>query len=182
MKKEKKEKKVVMLLLIGVIFMTVGFAGYSGVLDITGTVNVKSNKWSIGYDLESYEEATGSAIATEKNITESEYDFTTSLSKPGDFYEATLDIKNEGTFAAKITEITQSTLTAAQQKYLKYTVVYDGVEYNTTTDGLALELAAGATKTLKVRVDYVQPENSTDLPSTDTTVTVTGSLKYELAE
>lgn len=182
MRKEKKEKKMVLLLLIGVIFMTVGFAAYSGILNIEGTVNVKSNKWSIGYIADTYKETSGSVSATAKNITASEYDFTTSLSKPGDFYEATLDIKNEGTFSAKITEITKSTLTETQQKYLEYTVTYDGTEYNETTSGLSLELAAGATKTLKIRVDYVQPENSADLPSTDTTVTVTGSLKYEIAE
>lgn len=182
MKKKQKEKKIVLILLAGVMLMSIGFAAYSEILNVEGTVNIGSNKWSIGYVDTTYKETSGSVAATSKTITEKGYTFATTLSKPGDFYEATLDVKNGGTFAAKVTEITMSTLTEAQQKYLKYTVIYDGNEYTETTSGLALDLAAGATKTLKVRVDYVQPENSADLPSDDTEITVTGSLKYEIAE
>ena len=75
-----------------------------------------------------------------------------------------------------------SSLTEAQQKYLKYTVTYDETTYTQTTDNLQLQLAASGTKALKVRVEYLQPDNSTDLPSTDTSVTISGSLEYGMAE
>lgn len=182
MKKQKKDKGIIVLLLIGAIFMTVGFATYAGKLNINGTVGVKTSKWSISYDKNSYSETTGSVEAAEKSITETDYTFKTTLSKPGDFYEATVNVKNEGTFNAKLTKITMSSLTEAQQKYLKYTVTYDETTYTQTTDNLQLQLAASGTKALKVRVEYLQPDNSTDLPSTDTSVTISGSLEYGMAE
>lgn len=180
MKRERKEKRIILFLLMGVILMTVGFATYSGFLNIDGTVNVKSSKWSVGYVLNSYSETTGSASATNKSVTVDTYTFETTLSKPGDFYEATVNVENAGTLAAKVTGIEMSTLTEAQQKYLTYTVKYDNQTYSATNNSLNLALAAGATKPLVVRVDYVQPTNSSDLPQEDVEVKVTGKITYSI--
>ena len=75
-----------------------------------------------------------------------------------------------------------STLTAAQQKYLTYTVTYDGTAYTASNTSLSSSLpctSGSNTKVVKVRVDYVQPETSTDLPSEAVNVTLTASLDYE---
>ena len=188
MKKERKEKRIILFLLIGVILMTVGFATYAGYLDIDGTVTVKSSKWSIGFDTASYQETTGSVAATSKTVTSDKYTFAVELSKPGDFYEATVDVKNAGTFAAKVTalemdaKINSQALTEANKKYFTYTVKYDGNTYTSTDAALQSALAAGATKPLVIRVDYVQPADSADLPQEDVTVKVTGKLTYSIAE
>ena len=60
MKSQRKEKRIILFLLIAVILMTVGFATYAGFLNIDGTVTVKSNKWSVGFNTGSYTESTGS--------------------------------------------------------------------------------------------------------------------------
>jgi len=182
MKNNRKEKGVIVLLVIIAILMTIGFANFAENLNVNGTVTVKSTKWSVHYDNASYKEATGSVAASEKSLTDTDYTFTATLTKPGDVYEATVDIVNDGSFAANLTGITMSTLTEAQQKYLTYTVTYDGKEYNATTSGLTYALNTGDTKTVKVKVAYIQPENSTDLPTTDTTVTISGSFNYDMAE
>ena len=91
-KKEKKDKGIIVLLLIGAIFMTVGFATYTGSLKINGTVNVKTSKWTIEYNKESYKEISGSVAATSKTISATDYTFTTTLSKPGDYYEAEISV------------------------------------------------------------------------------------------
>ena len=181
-KNNRKDKGVVILLIVIAILMTVGFANYAETLNVEGTVTVKTTKWSVHYDTASYKEATGSVAASEKTLTTTDYEFTTTLSKPGEVYEATVNIVNDGSFAAKLTGITMSSLTAEQQKYLTYTVTYDGKDYTASATGLSFALAAGETKTVKVKVAYVQPENSADLPTVDTDVTITGSFAYEIAE
>ena len=52
-------------------------------------------------------------------------------------------------------------------------------EYTATNNNLSLPLAAEASKPVKVRVEYLQPESSSDLPSQDQTITLTASLYYE---
>lgn len=180
MKKERKEKRIILFLLIGVVLMTVGFATYSGWLNIDGTVNVKSSKWSIGYVLDSYKETTGSVAATSKSVTADTYTFATTLSKPGEFYEATVNVENAGTFDAKVTGIEMSALSEAQAKYLTYTVTYDGNTYSATDSALNSALSAGDTKPLVVRVTYVQPDDSADLPQSDVEIEVTGKLTYAI--
>jgi len=177
-KTNKKAKGIVLLLILAVALMTIGFAAYSQNLTINaGTVNVSKSSWDIRYVTTSLAEA--GVTATTKSLTDTNFSFTVTLAKPGDYYEATFDAKNFGTIDAKLDQIEMSTLTAAQQKYLSYTVTYDGTAYTeTTTTGLNIALDANASKTVKVRVEYLQPENSADLPSTDQEVTVSGTLKY----
>lgn len=188
MKSQRKEKRIILFLLIAVILMTVGFATYAGFLNIDGTVTVKSNKWSVGFNTGSYTETSGSVAATSKTVTSENYTFAVQLSKPGDFYEATVNVENSGTFAAKVTalemdaKINGQALTDANKKYFTYTVKYDGNTYTSTDAALQSALAAGATKPLVIRVDYVQPADSADLPQEDVTVKVTGKLTYSIAE
>ena len=65
---------------------------------------------------------------------------------------------------------------------MRYSVKVNGTEYLTTTSGLSVDLNAGQTNNTHpviVRVEYLTPANSSDLPATDQTVTVTGTLHYE---
>ena len=63
------------------------------------------------------------------------------------------------------------------------TIAYnDGTPYTATTTGLNIELKAGATKNAVVRVEYLQPDSSSDLPQQAVTVEVSGSLKYDQVE
>ena len=72
-----------------------------------------------------------------------------------------------------------STLTTEQAKYLSYTVKVNGTTYTETTDNLDVALAAGGTHPVIVRVEYSQPQDASDLPQEDQTITVTGNLDYE---
>ena len=186
--KKKKERGVLLLLVVAVLIMTVGFALYATTLTITGTVNVKGSPWNVHYDT-SYgtngiTTTSGSVAATSAVIgtNDTDFAFTVTLEKPGDFYEATIQVINEGSMPAILKSITLSGVPAANQAYLSYTVTYDGTPYTATTTGLTDTLSATAgsnTKLVKVRVEYLTPANQTDLPSTDVTVNVTGSLLYE---
>jgi len=173
---------VIVLLSFTILFMTVGFAVFASTLNINGTVKVSPSKWSIHYVTNSYAESTGSVAATSKTIGNTDATYSVTLAKPGDFYEFTINVINDGTFDAVLKGLTMSTLTAAQQKYLTYTVTYDGTDYTASASNLSLSLpctSGSNTKPVKVRVEYIQPEQSTDLPSEEVTVTLTASLDYE---
>ena len=185
-KKKNTQIIVIAVLSFALLFMSAGFAAFATTLNINGTATVKTNKWSVHYVTTSYAETANSKAASAHNVTDTDFTFTVTLTKPKDFYEATVNVINDGTFNANLTSITMSTLTAAQQKYLTYKVYYDGHEFTANQTGLSYSLpfADGSnTKPVKVRLDYVQPENSADLPQEqDDTVTLTASLGFAQAE
>lgn len=175
---------VIAVLSFAILFMSVGFATYASTLNINGTATVRANKWSVHYVDSSYAEQTGSKVATSHSLTNTDFTFAVTLEKPGDFYEATVNVINDGTFDAVLKSLTMSTLNEAQAKYLTYTVTYDGTAYTSSQASLSnsLPFTTGSnTKTVKVRVEYVQPETSTDLPEENVDVTLTASLGYEQA-
>lgn len=183
-----EKQKNTQLLIIGVLsvtimLMTIGFAAYASTLTINGNVTVNPAQWSVHYVTNSYAETTGSVAASAHTLTNTAATYTVTLEKPGDFYEFTANVINDGTFDANLKAITLSTLTTAQQKYLTYVVTYNGTDYtatNSSISGVTLPHNSGSnTHPVKVRVTYVQPENSTDLPSEAVTLTLTAALDYE---
>ena len=182
-KRKNGQIAVIAVLAIAIVFMSVGFAVYASTLSINGTATVKANKWSVHFNDTTYAETAGSVAATTHSINNTTATYTVTLSKPGDFYEFSVNVVNDGSFNAVLKALTMSTLTTAQAKYLTYTVTYDGTAYTESQSGLSLSLPSTAgsnTKVVKVRVAYVQPESSTDLPTeSDATVTLTASLDYE---
>lgn len=180
-KKKKKELSIVLLLLVAVVIMTVGFANYTQRLNITGNVTVKGKPWDVRYVANSINETTGTGAvsATSASVNNTDFSFTVTLQKPGDFYEATIKPHNYGTIGAELTTVTMSTLNSQQQNYLEYTVTVNDAPYTqTTTLQTPLALAAGAEHTVKVKVLYKQPNDASLLPAEDVNVTVTGSLDY----
>ena len=171
---------VIMLLAVAIVAMSVGFAVFSANINLNGTAHVSSSSWRVELDEGSYEETVGSVSPTSTptiNATSMTYDVT--LAKPTDFYEFTIDVKNLGTFDAKLTGITLSDI-STHSNYLKYTVTYNDQEYSQTSTGLSEILSAtSGVETVKVRVEYVQPDDSTQLPSTPQNVTLTATLDYE---
>lgn len=170
---------VITVLALAVLVMSVGFAAFSQNLQLNGTAQVSTSKWNVYLDDSTYEKTEGSVEPTEAPvINETSMTYSVNLTKPGDFYEFTIHVKNDGTFDANLTGITMSSI-AEHQNYLKYTVTYDGTEYNTTTSSLSLPLVAETgDKEVKVRVEYVQPSDATQLPSEVKTVTLNATLNY----
>jgi hypothetical protein len=55
--------------------------------------------------------------------------YTVTLNEPGDFYEFTINVVNDGTIDAVLSSINLTELTAAQQKYITHVVTYNGTDY-----------------------------------------------------
>lgn len=175
---------VIAILAVAILTMSVGFAAYTATLNISGTANLEKAKWSIVWDTNSYSPTTGGKAVTvaddKRTFTTTDFTFEVDL-KPGEFYEFTINAKNEGTFNANLKSITLSDV-SAYSDYLEYTVTYNGTPYTASATGLSTALAAGASAPVKVRVEYVLPEDSTKLPSeNDVKVNLSASFGYEQA-
>ena len=183
MEKQKNTQMfVIAILAVAVLTMSVGFAAFTQTLNINGSVTVASSVWNIAFDTASYKESDGSVAASNKTIDGTSMTYNVTLTKPKDFYEFTVNVKNTGTFDANLTGITMSSLSTQQAKYLKYVITYNDTEYTTNATGLSVALAkTSGVAPVKVRVEYIQPDNPTDLPSSEVNVSLTASLTYNQA-
>ena len=123
-----KKNKIYYLIIILVLFgVSIGHAVMNRTLSITGNSLVNQNTWDIHFD---------NPLVTEDSVTldlptiDSKnfvVSFDVNLDLPGDFYEFTVDIVNDGTIDAMIDSIQNTyVLTEEQKKYLNYTITYQG--------------------------------------------------------
>ncbi len=197
MRKEKSIQNVTIIVLaVGILVMSVGFALYSSQLTINGTATFKKSLWNVEFDTGSYSETSNSTITvdqTDSDVfqfgqTSLVYDVT--LPAPGSVYEFTVDVYNGGTIDANLAGITlsKSVVSGSVGAYVSYSVEYtytdsNDVEhtstYTQTTTGLSLPLAADSSATVKVTVAYVAPSDPAALPTTaDVPVTFGLTLDY----
>ena len=180
MNKQNRFQTILLLTLLAIVVcMSVGFAVYSRTLNINGTVNVAASKWSVHFDADSFQEATGSVAADELSAGETVISFSASLANIGDKYEFDVNVVNDGTLDAKLKSITLSGLTAAQEKYINYVVTYDGINYESTIENVNNIIASQGTKSVHVLVQYIQPEDYQDLPQSDVEINLTAAFNYE---
>lgn len=174
---KKRMSLIILLLLLGVI--SVGYAALNSTLNITGTSKIGITTWDVHF--ENVAVTTGSVTATtaptidtsKLNIT---YDVT--LAKPGDFYEFTVDVKNAGSVAAKLSAVpTISGVSTAQDVYTNYTVTYSDGTAPKAND----QIAAGSSKKYKVRVEYDKNISASQLPTAAQNMTLTVQMNYTQA-
>ena len=98
----RRQNKLVFLLLI-LLGISIGYALVSTTLKITGLANIKNNTWDIHF--ENVRVKSGSAEATTPaNIADpTTVSFTVTLNNPGDYYEFTVEVVNNGTLNGEIT-------------------------------------------------------------------------------
>ena len=126
-----------MFLFLLFISFGVGYAYLTTSLSIDGTSNVSSARWNIHFanidiNEDSVTPTTGATITNPTTI-----NFSLVLSEPGDFYEFTVDIVNEGTLNARISDFSfLPELTAEQQEYYEYIVKYASGSDIAVGDGL----------------------------------------------
>ena len=192
MERQKNTQTIIIgVLAVAVLMMSVGFAAtaYTQNLNINGSnATIKAAKWSVHFDEDAskYAESTGSVAATTHSVTGTTFTFDVTLAKPGDFYEATVHAVNDGTFNAALQSITMGGVSAEQAKFVSYSITYNnGTTYTATNDsitGITLP-ATNGDHPVKVRVEYLQPADENDLPTTaDVPLTLTATLNYEQAD
>ena len=115
---------VLSVLVLSVFTLTMAYAALSTTLQINGNAEVSSASWDIYLD--NIQLNSQSVTTTAPTITDSKTaTFSTTLSKPGDFYEFTIDVVNNGSIDAMIASVTKTPeLSDTQKKYLNYIVEY----------------------------------------------------------
>lgn len=183
MEKERKQKKrfSVVILLVLLLGITIGFAALTASLNITGTSTISSASWDVHF--QNIQVTTGSVTAvTAPTISANglSISYEVALAEPGDFYEFKVDVKNAGSVAAKLSALpTLGGVDTAQDVYTNYTFTHgDGTAITTLANET---LAAGATKTYKVRVEFDSNVNANQLPTSAQELTLTVGMSYEQA-
>ena len=177
--KKKNRKNKALLVVALILCITVGYAALSTTLNITGNSEIKNAKWDIHFanlvvDDTSVEATTPATIDSNKTAV----NYIVNLVKPGDSYSFAVDVENAGTIDGMISTVTNTGLTADQQKYVEYSITYaNGTELK-AKDGLK----AGAKKNIKVKVKYKDDINAEDLPKANETLNLTFTVEYVQAD
>lgn len=150
---EIKDRKfnILVILLLLVICISIGYAMLSTTLYINGTTIIDKPSWDVHY--ENLEKVSGSVSAIEEaslDNAKANISYKVYLKEPGDFYEFTVDIVNEGSLDAMIGKILTIGLSEKARKYVEYKVTYaNGTPLNEKD-----ALKAGTKEKIKVKVRY----------------------------
>ena len=187
MRLTKKETRIMAFLLL-LLVITVGYALLSQTLDINGTSKIKKTTWSIIWDnvVVNSNSVSGTSVTQAAQITNTEktlVEYSITLSEPGEFYEFTVDAKNEGTIDGMINTVSNKvyesngTTEKTLPEYLTYSVTYNNGK---PIDRYHL-LSAGSTEKYKVRVEFKDVEASL-LPTQEETIKFKFSVDYVQAD
>ena len=175
---KKKKYRGILLLIVLLLAITVGFALLSSTLHITGETRINDSTWDVHFD--NLVSSPGSVTPdVEAYITDDglNINYTITLDKPGDFYEFTVDVVNEGTIDAKLKELPEvSGVSDEQDDYVNYTFTH--------TDGSEIlvgeEIKVGDSENFKVRVEYDSSiTDDSQLPKTDQSMDLEVTMVYE---
>ena len=173
-----RDRKVLYIVLSVVIIfiftLTIVYAALSTTLNINGNAEISAASWDIYLDnVQLNSQSVTTSVPTISNKTTAS--FSTVLSKPGDFYEFTIDVVNNGSIDAMIDSVTKSpTLTASQAKYLNYIVEYQNGEAISTKQ----LVSKNSFVRLKVRVEFRNDISASDLPTSSQTLNLSFKVSY----
>ena len=167
---------IIMILLLGI-----GYAALQTNLNITGTTVLKDNRWDIHLENVSVNNESVSASTPTINTNKDTVSYSVTLNKPGDFYEFTVDAKNDGSIDGMISSIS-SKLNGEEITNLPTALSYE----LTYSDGIEIAqnhlLEAGEKETYKLKLAYRTDITASDLPSTETSLNFSFSVTYVQAD
>ena len=162
----KRNNMIIIVFLFILFSISIGYAYLNSNLSINGYSSITASNWNVYWD--NIDVMNGSVDAEEPSIVnQSTVTFNISLSKPGDYYEFTVDAINDGTIDAMIDNITKTINNSSTvPNYLKYEVTYaDGADILNNHI-----LVANTFEKIKVRVEYNSDINPEDLPTNSETL------------
>ena len=161
------------IILISVLSLTIVYAALSVTLNITGSTEVTASNWDI--HLANPEVKSGSVNSNVPTISGNNLSFSVNLVMPGDYYEFTVDVVNDGSIDAMIDGVVKTpTLTTEQAKYLNNIVEYQNGESINTKQ----LVAKNSFVRLKIRVEFRKDITTSDLPTTSETLNLAFTVNY----
>lgn len=172
-----KKFKMMGLLFLLIPFVGIGYAGLNTTMKVNGTSKINNATWDIHF--ENIREVEGSVTARKtasiNSLTGINFDIT--LTNPGDYYQFDVDIVNDGSIDAMISNISKlPNLSDEQMKYVEYKVFYK----DTVNPEIKIKdsLGAGERKTLIVLIKYRDDLNPEDLPEDTDVLKLTYDITY----
>ena len=169
-----KRKFVFIIFLVLLLAIGIGYAYLTSNLSISGNTNVSTNTWNIHF--ENIQVKEGSVTATTSptlSNNNTSITYTIDLNRPQEYYEFTVDVKNDGSLPGKVSISELSGITTEAQAIIDYSVTYT----NGNLVNIGDILNAGAKKSIKVRVFYKDEIDPADSPANDLKLTLTYTLQ-----
>lgn len=144
MKRLKYKKSIIFFI---VLFISIGFAYLSSSFNLNGLIGYKGNSWDIHFEnIQIINDIanTESPILDENKVGVS---FGVPFSEPGELYEFSIDVVNDGSIDAMLDEIIKSGITSTNSDYFDYNITYINGKSLSKKDLLA--------HGTKVRIDVV---------------------------
>ena len=178
MKRNNKNYIIVLVLLLLVV-ISIGYAVLNTTLNITGKSNISKNTWDIHFENIQIKDGSVETVKIPTIDNNTTVDFETQLNLPGDYYEFTVDVVNNGTIDAMIESIVKEPeLSTAQQKYLNYIIEYHNGEQLANKQLVEKESYV----TLKVRVELRKDIDASDLPEVGDVLYLGFTVNYVQAD
>ena len=162
------------IVVICVFSLSIAYAALFAVLNISGNADIVASTWAIHLD---------NVIVTKNSVdadsprflSNNSLEFDVTLNMPGDFYEFTVDVVNDGTIDAMIDSVTKTpTLTSEQSKYLDYVIEYRNGESIETKQ----LIKAGSYVKLRVKIEYRKDIDVSSLPTNSTVLDLSLTVNY----
>ena len=174
-KRKFKDNKILLLFLL-LMCIGIGYAALTTTLSINGTTNVATNSWNIHFaNLQIKNGSVAGSPAASLSGYNMNITYGAELQNPGDYYEFTVDVVNEGTLPGKVSIVN---LTGNNTEYLSTSYKYsNGKDIN-----IGDILNAGKSKKLTIKAWIAEDIDISLLPSADTPITLTFNLQYIQSE
>ena len=155
------KKNYLFLFLILLVGISIGYAVINTTLNINGKSSISKNTWDIHFDNVKIVDGSVDADKVPTIDNDTKIDFEVKLNLPGDFYEFTVDVVNNGTIDAMIQDVVKEPeLNENQKKYLNYIIEYENGETINTKQ----LVKTGEFVKLKVRVELRKDIAASELP------------------
>ena len=168
------------ILLLGI---SIGYAALTTTLVINGESTIKKVVWNMHFKNAHTEDGSvsidtthGEKAAYIPNSDETKVEYKVSLKQPGDFYEFTVDVVNDGTLDAKISSNPTLVGTDGYNQYVEYTTVWDDDRSSSPSANNVIE--AGHSRKARVKIKYKENIRTEDLPDEDKVLEFTYSMNF----
>lgn len=172
---------IIGVLAFAVLFMSVGFATYSQVLDLNGTNFSSEKQYFVSLDADSYQLGEGSVKAESLTISDDRFDVAVHFDKAGQYYLASLDVINTGDYNAILDTIRMPSYEGSDESYIKYTVTFDNDQVFTGSESeiaAAINHDAGSNvKNIMIKISY-EPEEGTVVPEEGVDVSTFAEFEF----
>ena len=177
--KNKNKNIYIVLIILVLCCVSIGYAAMNRTLNISGSSNVSKNTWDLHFENIKITNGSVEADAPTIDNTNLVVNFNFFLNLPGDFYEFTVEVHNDGSIDAMIDSITKTPiLTAAQQKYMNYIIEYQNGEQIASKQ----LVKSNEFVRFKVRVEYRSDVQEADMPTTNETLNLGFAVNYVQAD